>query len=161
MRVGITFAAWMDNVCQKVNRGNCEEEFLDILSSTAERGPERIIRQRLTRNLRHPAQSKNSRFEGKAGTAGVIRQPLILWNDRRLAECEVERYWAFGWFALASLMICPHVSVICFACSTVMPCCVANCSSCSWVRGWTDIMFIMPPDIMPPWPIVPGPIISS
>lgn len=77
-RVGITFAACTDNVCQKVKRGNCEEEFLDILSSTAERGHERIIRQRLSRNLRHPAQSKDSPSDGEPWTAGVIRQPSIL-----------------------------------------------------------------------------------
>lgn len=101
----ITFAAGMDNVCQKVNRGIWEEELLDILSSTAECGLERIIRQRLTRNLRHSAQSKDSPFDGEPWTTDVIRQPSIFWNDRRLAECNVECYWAFGWFALALLMI--------------------------------------------------------
>jgi hypothetical protein len=67
-RVGITFSAWMETVCQKGNRGIYEEERLDILSSAAERGPERIIREGWLRNLRHPPRSKYGPFDGETWT---------------------------------------------------------------------------------------------
>ncbi len=41
------------------------------------------------------------------------------------------------------VMICVQVSVICLACSTVMPCCSANCLSCSSVSGWPIIITIL------------------
>jgi hypothetical protein len=44
-------------------------------------------------------------------------------------------YWANGGGAFCWVMILAQVSVICLACSTVIPCCAANCSSYSEVKA--------------------------